>query len=150
MESSTIQVRFRKTGEHFHVPVSSTTTIKDIIKYVCEKSIDWEKIDYNNYFLALLNNDLALHDDSLFEEVRPYRIENPDYQVRMKTPKRGNMVTLLREYLKAGRPRHLIESEVLSDDTDSNIEMETNEIVSIKPRTLILSFYIYMHLYRFY
>ncbi|CAF4484725.1 unnamed protein product [Rotaria sp. Silwood1] len=128
MELTTIEVRFKQTGEHFHVPVSNTTTVKDIIKYVCENSVISAKIDYNNYFLALLNIEHELKDDSIFEEIRPRSIENPDYQVRMKTPKRGDMATLLREYLQAGRPRHFIQSEPLSNSTDSGTEIEANSV----------------------
>ncbi|CAF3978200.1 unnamed protein product [Rotaria sordida] len=34
MESATIEVRFKQTGETISVPVSSTSTMKDIIKYL--------------------------------------------------------------------------------------------------------------------
>ena len=126
MESKTIEVRFKQTGEHFSVPVTSTTTIKDIIKYVCDQSVISAKIDYNNYYLVLLNNEKILDDDRIFEEIRPLRIENPDYQVCMRT---ARMVDLLREYLIT-RPTR-VEPQIPPDKIESSAETESNENVSI-------------------
>jgi hypothetical protein len=141
MESGTIEVRFKQTGEHFSVPVASATTIKDIIKYVCEKSIISAKIDYNNYYLVLLNNQNILDDDKIFEEIRPLWIENPDYQLCRKT---ATMVDLLREYLIRGPTRRIAEPQIPPDNTESSEETESNENVSINQISLFSSFIIFV------
>ncbi|CAF3316139.1 unnamed protein product [Rotaria socialis] len=127
MESRTIIVRFRHTGEHFYVPVLSTTTIKDIIKYVCEKSIIQGEIDYNDYYLVLLNKEDVLDDDKTFEEITSHGIENPDYQVCMKTSKLGEIVDLFRTFLLTVPPRRIIQPQILPDDTESSAETENNK-----------------------
>lgn len=140
MESRTIVVRFKQSGEHFNVPVSSTTTIKDIIKYVCEQSIISPTIDYNNYYLVLLNNEDILNDDEIFEEITSLRIENPDYQLCMKTAKRGEMVNLLREYLMKRPHTRIVEPQIQPDDTESSAETESNENVSVNQISRFSSF----------
>ncbi|CAF5137695.1 unnamed protein product, partial [Rotaria magnacalcarata] len=120
------------TGEHFNVPVSSKTTIKDIIKYVCEKSIIRGKIDYNDYYLVLLNEEDVLDEEKAFEEITSHGIENPDYQVCMKTSKLGEIVDLFRTFLVTVPPRRIVESQILPDDTESSAETENNKNVSDK------------------
>lgn len=94
MEFSTIAVFFSQTGEYFDIGVSPTTTIKDVIKYVCESSVIKDKIDPDDYFLALMNYDVVLDDDTIFDKITACGMENPDYQVRMKTLKRRDIVRL--------------------------------------------------------
>ncbi|CAF3427362.1 unnamed protein product [Rotaria socialis] len=127
MQSRTIIVRFRHTGEHFIVPVSSNTMIKDIIKYVCEQSIIHGKIDYNDYYLVLLNKEAVLDDDKTFGEMTSYEIENPDYQVCMKTSKLGEIVDLFRTFLVTVPPRRIVEPQIIPDDTEYTIETENNK-----------------------
>jgi len=141
MESKTIEVRFKQTGEHFSVPVTSTTTIKDIIKYVCEQSISSAKIDYNNYYLVLLNNEDILNDDKIFEEIRPLGIENPDYQLCRKT---ATIVDLLREYLIRGPTRRIGEPQIPPDNTESSTKTESNKKVSVNQISRFSSFIIFV------
>ena len=68
MHDTTTTVYFRQTGETFHVPISSIPTVRDVIQYVCEKSVCRAKIDDKNYYLASSNNE-ELFDDKRVEDL---------------------------------------------------------------------------------
>ncbi|CAF1547308.1 unnamed protein product [Rotaria sordida] len=133
MESATIEVRFKQTGETISVPVSSTSTMKDIIKYVCKESVCREEIDYNNYYLILLNNQEMLDDDKTFEEIQAISRENPDFQLCMKTAIREQIMRLARRYVRPGLVERVVYPQIPVDDAASRIIIESNE--NLQPST---------------
>ncbi|CAF4112277.1 unnamed protein product [Adineta steineri] len=88
-----IRVFFKRTGESINVPVSLTITIKDIIKYACEKSVLKAEIDYNNYCLSSVcflqttnSNKLISHDGKTkFVEGSEFVTTPKDLQATLST-----------------------------------------------------------------
>ncbi|CAF4009580.1 unnamed protein product [Rotaria sp. Silwood1] len=133
MESTIIEVRFRQTGETIHVPVSSTSTVKDIIKCVCEESVCREQIEYDNYYLVSLNKKIMLDDSQTFDEIQVLSRENPDFQVCMKTAVLQIMLELDSQYTKRGLSERGVHPKIPVDDAESI--MTTVIIANSQPST---------------
>jgi hypothetical protein len=102
MACGTIEVHFKQTGERIDVPVCSGSTVTDIIRYVCTQSTLSTKIACNDYYLVLLNNSEMLDDDKTVEETKILTIENPKFQLCMKTAIREQIMALSRWNLMIG------------------------------------------------
>ncbi|CAF4326702.1 unnamed protein product, partial [Rotaria magnacalcarata] len=125
MAYQTIEVRFKRTGESIEVPISSESTVQYIIKYACEHSIRKAEIDYENYYLILLNNQEMLDNDNMLKETKALTVEYPVLQLCMKTVIREQIMDLARRNL--------------SKNQDERIATLQTQIVTTKSRDIAIN-----------
>ncbi|CAF0758758.1 unnamed protein product [Adineta steineri] len=123
MADTTIEVRFEQFEETICVPVSSVSTIEDVIKYVCKTRVD---IDYNNYYLASEKNDEMLDNKKTLKETNIPAIDDPELRLRMKTStgKQRKSVDVIK---KIG-----VDPQTLADDIRCNNIDPNNAEVSFR------------------
>jgi hypothetical protein len=56
--SNSLTIRCKSTGESFDVPYRPDTTVFDLIKYVCAKSVLASKANVEDYYLAINDSDV--------------------------------------------------------------------------------------------
>ncbi|CAF0758244.1 unnamed protein product [Adineta steineri] len=108
MTDTTIKVFFEQYAETIHVPVSLVSTIEDVIKYVCQKSVGSMNIDYNNYYLFSKKNNEMLNNDKTLEETNILAADDPALQLTMNTSFRERMMMAALKKLS----EHQVEIEV--------------------------------------
>ncbi|CAF3331568.1 unnamed protein product [Rotaria socialis] len=125
MASQTIEVRFKRTGESINVPISPESTVQYIIKYACEHSIRKAEIDYENYYLILLNNQEMLDNDNMLKDTKALTMEYPVLQLCMKTVIREQIMDLARRNLSKNQ-----------DERTTKLQTPT---VTTKPRDIAIN-----------
>ena len=102
MTDTTIAVYFKQTGERIDVPVSLTSTVVDIIKYVCNNSEKRTNIDYDDYYLSLNNVEL-LDNHKTLREINALEMDEPHFQLCMKTGILMKLIDLCLMHFRTGQ-----------------------------------------------
>ncbi|UJR17839.1 hypothetical protein I4U23_004738 [Adineta vaga] len=103
---ATIKVYVKRTGETIHVPITLVSTVRDVIKYVCENSVCDATSDYDDYFLAgaSLENEQMLDHNTKLEDMKESLAENLEFQLCMKTSKESETNNGDEEIIKSNVP----------------------------------------------
>lgn len=148
MALDTIEVLIKKTGENFTVPVSPETTIEYIIKYVCEQSVMKSQIDYQHYYIILMNTQEMLDNDKTLKETPIFTVQYPVFQLRMKSNIREQILdaaiknSKLNQFDEKDQPVDLNSTASSSDVNNSNQSIsgkyKVNSYLQIRTYLIIL------------
>ncbi|CAF0832441.1 unnamed protein product [Adineta steineri] len=125
---TTIKVFFIQYGETIDVSVSSASTIEDVIKYVCQKSVRSMDIDYKNYYLFSKKNDDPFDNDKTLNETNILTIDDPDLQLKMKTGIREQIIMLAQIKVMENQDKIRVNPQTQADDIQcENIDSNNAE-----------------------
>ncbi|UJR17840.1 hypothetical protein I4U23_004739 [Adineta vaga] len=117
-----IKVYVKRTGEIIYVPMKLVSTVRDVIKYVCEKSICNAKMDYNNYYLISSKNDQMLYDDQILDEMSIRCEESFEFKLCVKAAMRQQIITLALTKLNISRNEDVSNLQTPVDKTENSNE----------------------------
>ncbi|CAF1221747.1 unnamed protein product [Adineta steineri] len=117
MADTMIKVFFEQFGETIDVPVSSVSTIEDVIKYVCQTSVCSMNIDYNHYYLFSKKNDDPFDNDKKLEETNILAVDDYDLRLKMKTAIREQMMIRALKIFRENQAKIEVNPQTQADDT---------------------------------